>query len=112
MTHEPSRIGKSRQSGFVGNEKIASSMLLAAVSILSVSLGVTASQSAVTVAGGSSTRDLSVKLAETKTTVHTNELKMNPPVSQKPVSKGMEYGKRPVDYSPPPPPGPQEKPKR
>jgi hypothetical protein len=106
MTRKVSRSGKSQQSGSVRKEKMASGALLAAVSILSASLGVTAAQSAVevTAAKGNSTHDFSTKLAETKTTVHTNELKTNPPVSQKPVSKGFIMEK--------PPSGPQQKPKK
>jgi hypothetical protein len=113
MTHEPSRNGKSQQSGSVRKEKMANSALLAVVSILSASLGVTAAQSAVEVtpADGSSTHDLNTKLAETKTTIHTNELKTMPPVSQKPVSKGFKIEKRPDQFSPPPAPPPRPKPK-
>jgi len=67
MTREESRNGKSQQSGSVRKEKMASSALLAAVLILSSSLGVTAAQ-----------------VNQPKETVKTN-----PPVSQKPVSKGI-----------------------
>jgi hypothetical protein len=112
MTHEVSRIGKSQQYGAARKAKMTSGVLLAAVSILGASLGVTTARSEVTVAGGTSTHDFSTKLAETKTTVHTNELKTNPPVSQKPVSKGFIMEKRPIDFFPPPRSGPQVKPKR
>jgi hypothetical protein len=109
MTRKVSRNGKSQQSGSAGKEKMANSALLAAVSILSASLGVTAAQSAVGVAAadGSSTHDLNTKLAETKTTLQSNHEKE---ISQKPVSKGFVYGKRPIEFSPPS--GPQVKPKR
>jgi hypothetical protein len=107
MTRKVSRNEKSQQSGSAGKEKMASSALLAAVFLLSSSLGVTAAQSAVevTAAKGNSTHGFSIKLAETKTTVHTNELKTNPTVSQKGVSKDFSWGSKPK-------PGPQAKPKR
>jgi hypothetical protein len=109
MTHEESRNGKSQQSGSVRKEKMANSVLLAAVSILSASLGVTAAQSAVevTAADGSSTHDFNTKLAETKKTIQSNQEK---PLSQKPVSKGFSFDqKRPDLFNPP---SPQVKPKR
>jgi len=110
MRHEPSRIGKSRQSRSARKEKMANSALLAAVSILSISLGFTAAQAAVevTAAGGSSTHYFSTKLAETKI---QSQVKTNPPVSQKPLSKGINIEqKRPDSFTPPK--SPQEKPKR
>jgi hypothetical protein len=114
MTHEVSRNGKSQQSGSVRKERLSNSALLAAVSILSASLGVTAAQSAVEVAAadGSSTHPFITRLAETKTTVHPNEVKTMPPVSQKPPNKGIHIEKRPIDFSTPSPSGPKEKPKR
>jgi hypothetical protein len=103
MTHEESRNGKSQQSGSVRKEKMANSALLAAVSILSASLGVTAAQSVVEVtpADGSSTHDFNTKLAETKKTIQSN-----------PVKGIVRYEKRPDQFSPPSPSGPQVKPKR
>jgi hypothetical protein len=97
---------------------MANSALLAAVSILGVSLGVTAAQSAVevTAADGSSTHDFNTRLAidfdgNKKPKLQCNQDKCAP-VSQKGVSKGFEYGgtKRPDIFTPPKPP--QEKPKR
>jgi hypothetical protein len=114
MTHEASRNGKSQPSGSARREKMASSALFAAVLILGTSLGVAAAQLAVegTAADGRSTHHFSTRLAETKTTAHTNELKTNPlvktnpPVSKQPVSKGFVYGGSKSKSAP------QEQPKR
>jgi hypothetical protein len=93
MTHVVSRNRKSQQSGSVRRDKMASSVLLAAVLILGSSLGVTAAQ-----------------VNQPKETVKTN-----PPVSQKPVSKGIHIEKGPdprVLLNPQPlPPSPSEKPR-
>jgi hypothetical protein len=119
MTDEESRNGKSQQSGSARKEKMANRALLAAVSILSASLGVTAAQSAVevTAAKGSSTRDFNTKLAAIdayKPKLQSNQIKGGtPPLGQKPVSKGTKIEmKRPIEYSTPSPSGPQVKPKR
>jgi hypothetical protein len=111
MTHEESRNGKSQQSGSARKEKMAGSALLAAISILSASLGVTAAQSAVevTAAKGSSTHDFNTRLAEEfKPKLQNNQTKYDP-VRQKPVSKGILMEKRPFSINPP---SPQVKPKR
>jgi hypothetical protein len=113
VTHQESRNGKSQPSGSARKEKIAGSALLAAVSILSASLGVTAAQSAVevTAADGSSTHDFNTKLAAT---IQSNQAKgHNPPVLQSDQKKGDPVGPKPVSkgfsFSPS---GPQAKPKR
>jgi hypothetical protein len=111
MTHKVSRNGQSQQSGSVRKEKMANSALLAAVSILSASLGVTAAQSAaeVTAADGSSTHGFNTRLAIDFDGNKKPKLQSN---QEKPVSKGFVYGKRPDQFSPPSPSGPQAKPKR
>ena len=110
MTHEESRNGKSQQSGSARKEKMANSALLAAVSILSASLGVTASQSVVEVtpADGSSTHDFNTRLAEEfKPKLQSNQEKpklqsnQDKQISQKPASKGILMEKRPELFHPP-----------
>jgi hypothetical protein len=87
MTNELSRNGKSEQFAAVRKAKMTSGGLLAAVAILTASLGVTATQSAVevTAAGGT-------KLAETKAIhIENKQVKTNPP-----VSKGVTFNPTPV----------------
>lgn len=65
MTHDASRGGRSPPSGPEKKQKKASSALLAAVSILSASLGVTAAQAAgeIDAMDGGSAHDVNTKVA-------------------------------------------------
>jgi hypothetical protein len=79
MTHDISRSEKSRQSEPPTHGKKVSGVLLAAVSALSVSLGVTAAQAAGEIkTDGGSAPEFSTKVAETQTTNQTNVKTTNP----------------------------------
>jgi hypothetical protein len=95
MTDDVSRGEKPLQSKSLINQKMPNSTLLAAVSVLSASLGVTAAQAAgETKIEAGAAREFSRKVAETQSTNQKKTVKTNNPVNPK-GSNQVKWGTGP-----------------
>jgi hypothetical protein len=95
MTDDVSRGEKPLQSKSLINQKMPNSTLLAAVSVLSASLGVTAAQAAgETKIEAGAAREFGRKVAETQSTTQKKTVKTNIPVNPK-DSNQVKWGTGP-----------------
>jgi hypothetical protein len=95
MTDDGSRGEKPLQSKSLINQKMPNSTLLAAVSVLSASLGVAAAQAAgETKIDAGAAREFGTKVAETQSTNQKKTVKTNNPVNPK-DSNQVKWGTGP-----------------